>query len=117
MAIPFNRTFSVEEQDKTLQSKLMEELPGILNWAIQGCLEWQREGLNPPQIVQDQVAEYKSSMDSISQFIKDECELGADCSHTASQFFSEYRSWCLAVGKKPKNQTAFKRALEATKGV
>ena len=45
------------------------------------------------------------------------CELGADCSHTASQFFSEYRSWCLAVGKKPKNQTAFKRALEATKGV
>lgn len=117
MAIPFNRTFSVEEQDKTLQSKLMEELPGILNWAIQGCLEWQREGLNPPQIVQDQVAEYKSSMDSISQFIKDECDIGADCSHTASQFYSEYRSWCLAVGKKPKNQTAFKRALEATKGV
>ena len=117
MAIPFNRTFSVEEQDKTLQSKLMEELPGILNWAIQGCLDWQREGLNPPKIVQDQVAEYKSAMDSISQFIKDECELGADCSHTASQFYSEYRNWCLAVGKKPKNQTAFKRALEATKGV
>lgn len=115
MAIPFNRTFSVEEQDKTLQSKLMEELPGILNWAIQGCFEWQREGLNPPKIVQDQVAEYKSAMDSISQFIKDECELGVDCSHTASQFYSEYRSWCLAVGKKPKNQTAFKRALEATK--
>ena len=117
MAIPFNRTFSVEEQDKTLQSKLMEELPGILNWAIQGCLDWQREGLNPPKIVQDQVAEYKSAMDSISQFIKDECELGFDCSHTASQFYSEYRSWCLAVGKKPKNQTAFKRAVEATKGV
>ena len=117
MALPFNRTFSVEEQDKTLQSKLMEELPGILNWAIQGCLEWQREGLNPPKIVQDQVAEYKSAMDSISQFIKDECELGVDCSHSASQFYSEYRSWCLAVGKKPKNQTAFKRALEATTGV
>jgi putative DNA primase/helicase len=117
MAIPFNRTFSVEEQDKTLQSKLVEELPGILNWAIQGCLEWQREGLNPPKIVQDQVAEYKSSMDSISQFIKDECDIGVDCSHSASQFYSEYRSWCLAVGKKPKNQTAFKRALEATKGV
>jgi putative DNA primase/helicase len=117
MAIPFNRTFSAEEQDKTLQSKLMAERPGIFNWALQGCLEWQHEGLNPPKIVQDQVAEYKSSMDSISQFIKDECELGVDCSHTASQFYSEYRSWCLAVGKKPKNQTAFKRALEATKGV
>ena len=117
MAIPFNRTFSADEQDKTLQSKLMAELPGIFIWALQGCLEWQREGLNPPKIVQDQVAEYKSAMDSISQFIKDECEFGVDCSHIASQFYSEYRSWCLAVGKKPKNQTAFKRALEATKGV
>ena len=39
-AIPFNRTFSAEEQDKSLSDKLMEELPGILNWAIEGCLEW-----------------------------------------------------------------------------
>ena len=38
-AIPFNRTFSAEEQDKYLSDKLMAELPGILNWAIEGCLE------------------------------------------------------------------------------
>ena len=31
MAIPFNRTFTAQEQDKALQSKLMVELPGILN--------------------------------------------------------------------------------------
>ena len=52
----------------------MSELPGILNWAIQGCLEWQEHGLQTPLIVEDQVAEYKSAMDSISQFIRDECE-------------------------------------------
>ena len=117
MAIPFNRTFSAEEQDKTLQSKLMAELPGVLNWAIQGCIEWQQQGLNPPSIVKEQVAEYRTSMDSISQFITDECEVGADCNYLASQFYSAYRNWCLAVGKKPKNQTTFKRALEATNGV
>ena len=71
MAIPFNRTFSEAEQDKTLQSKLMAELPGILNWAIQGCLEWQQEGLNPPSIVKEQVAEYRTSMDSISQSVRE----------------------------------------------
>jgi len=117
MAIPFNRTFSAAEQDKTLQSKLMTELPGILNWAIQGCLEWQQEGLNPPSIVKEQVAEYRTSMDSISQFLRDECKIGSDFSYLASQFYSAYRNWCIAVGKKPKNQTAFKRALEATNGV
>ena len=117
MAIPFNRTFSAAEQDKALQSKLLAELAGILNWAIQGCLEWQQEGLNPPNVVTEQVAEYRTSMDSISQFLKDECELGIDFSYSASQFYSAYRNWCLAVGKKPKNQTTFKRALEATNGV
>ena len=46
-AIPFNHTFTAEEQDKELGSKLTKELPGILNWAIQGCLDWQEQGLNP----------------------------------------------------------------------
>ena len=59
-AIPFNRTFSAEEQDKTLGDKLIQELPGILNWAIEGCLAWQADELQTPQVVDDQVAEYKS---------------------------------------------------------
>ena len=31
---------------------------GVLNWAIEGCLDWQEQGLNPPQIVQDQLDHY-----------------------------------------------------------
>ena len=55
-AIPFNRTFSAEQQDKELGIKLAAELPGILNWAIQCCLGWQQQGLNLPQVVLDQVS-------------------------------------------------------------
>ena len=117
MAIPFNRTFTAQEQDKALQSKLMVELPGILNWALKGCLQWQQEGLNPPSVIEEQVAEYKSSMDSISQFLQDECEVQPDCSYPASQFYSAYRNWCLTVGKKPKTSTTFKRAMESTPSV
>ncbi len=47
-AIPFSRTFTAEQRDKDLGSKLNEKLPGILNWAIRGCLDWQQQGLNPP---------------------------------------------------------------------
>ena len=49
MAIPFNRTFTAQEQDKALQSKLM----------VEGCLEWQQESLNPPSVIEEQVAKYK----------------------------------------------------------
>ena len=93
-AIPFNRTFMAKEQDKNLSDKLMEELPGILNWAIKGCLEWQKNELQTPQIIEDQVAEYKSAMDSITQFIQDECEVDKDHSYAASKFYQAYRDWC-----------------------
>ena len=116
-AIPFNRTFEAKEQDKNLSDKLMEELPGILNWAIKGCLEWQKNELQTPQIIEDQVAEYKSAMDSITQFIQDECELDKDHSYAASKFYQAYRDWCSGAGRKPQSTTAFKRSLEKLKGV
>jgi len=62
-------------QDKDLGSKLNKELPGILNWAIKGCLDWQQQGLNPPQIVLEQVSAYKTEMDSIAQFVEQECDI------------------------------------------
>ena len=113
----FKRTFTAEEQNKHLSDKLMQELPGILNWAIEGCLEWQRNGLQTPQIVDDQVAEYKSAMDSISQFVNEECELGKDHSYAASKFFQTYRDWCSGAGRKPQSTTAFKRSLGKLTGV
>lgn len=45
--IPFDVSFKGRE-DLDLADKLEAELPGILNWAIQGCLDWQRSGLQPP---------------------------------------------------------------------
>lgn len=116
-AIPFNRTFSAEEQDKTLGDKLLQELPGILNWAIEGCLAWQANELQTPQVVEDQVADYKSAMDSISQFVRDECEQDSNHICAASKFYQAYRDWCGSAGRKPQSQTAFKRALEKLNGV
>ena len=116
-AKPFNRTFSVEEQDKNLIEKLLQDLRGILNWAIEGCLAWQNNGLQTPDIVEAQVADYRISMDSISQFIQDECEVGKDHSCTASKFFQAYRDWCFGAGCKPQSQTTSKRALEKLSGV
>ena len=93
-AIPLTRTFSAEQQDKDLGIKLTAELPGILNWAIQGCLEWQQQGLNPPQVVLDQVNAYKIEMDSIAQFVEQECSLAAEAKYPASRLYEDYRHYC-----------------------
>ena len=50
--IPFTVTIPPAERDQDLAEKLKAEWPGILQWAIDGCLEWQRNGLKPPEAVQ-----------------------------------------------------------------
>lgn len=75
--VPFSVTIPVEEQDPDLARKLKGEGPGILNWMIRGCLEWQADGLNPPSEVEEAVAEYRSEMDRIAEFIADHCVVGA----------------------------------------
>ena len=109
--------FRPEEQDKDLGSKLNEELSGILNWAIKGCLDWQEQGLNPPQVVLDQVNAYKTEMDSIAQFIEQECSLDADAKYSASKLYEAYRQFCQALGRKPQSTNAFKKALDKLTGV
>ncbi len=50
--IPFTITVPPERRDKHLQQKLLAERDGILAWAVQGCLDWQRHGrLDPPRRV------------------------------------------------------------------
>ena len=101
-----------KKQDKDLGIKLTAELPGILNWAIQGCLGWQQQGLNPPQVVLDQVSAYKTEMDSIAEFIDHECSVEADLKYPAAKLYEAYRHYCQAISRKPQSTNAFKKALD-----
>ena len=47
--VPFNEQFEGERQDKELPERLLQNLTGVLNWLVQGCLMWRAEGLNPPE--------------------------------------------------------------------
>ena len=101
-----------KKQDKDLGIKLTVELPGVLKWAIQGCLGWQQQGLNPPQVVLDQVSAYKTEMDSIAQFVEQACSLAAEAKYPASRLYEDYRHYCQILGRKPQSNGAFKKALE-----
>src|SRR5207249_4861041 len=61
--VPFEVTIPKDEQDKHLLTKLRAEWPGILAWAIRGCLDWQREGLGEPDEVRAATAAYRAQQD------------------------------------------------------
>lgn len=94
--IPFFHTFKDEEKDPDFYEKFIEpELEGILNWAVEGCLLWQREGIEIPKKVMMAVEEYQSEMDSIGRFIEECCILGADYTAKASHLYDFYVKWCI----------------------
>ena len=113
--VPFTVTVPEERQDKQLRTKLLEELPGILNWALAGCQWWQRVGLAPPRKITEAGKEYQSEMDPVGRFLADCCVTGHyDRYETAAgKLFEAYVEWCEDSGEKPWSQTAFGRGLRA----
>lgn len=82
-------------KDPNLKQRLRQYLPGILRWLVEGCLEWQRDGIAPPTIVSEWVDELAREEDYIREFIKD-CLQESDVVGTkisASQVYDAFRWW------------------------
>lgn len=110
--LPFRRIFEPHEQDKSLPEKLRKELPGILNWAIKGCLMWQRAGtLALPEIMQREAREYRSDMDLMAQWLADECEVGAEKQELVSTAYTSFARWCKLNGNAPFSNRRFSQKL------
>ena len=109
--VPFTVTIPENEQDKRLREKLQKELPGILAWAVEGCLEWQRHGLGVPEEVRVATESYREEMDVLGAFIADCCVLDPNGRETAAELYRAYTRWCAEVGEKPVSKRAFGIAL------
>lgn len=112
--IPFNVTIPEAERDKHLTEKLQADLPGILSWAVQGCLEWQREGLKIPDEVKTATSEYQGEMDVIQAFLDDRCFTKIDSKDVktiSSKLYEAYAKWCSENGETPLDNRSFGRRL------
>jgi putative DNA primase/helicase len=98
--VPFTVTIPEDERDHHLLSKLEAELPGILNWALQGCKEWQSEGLKPPPIIADAVRAYREESDTLGRFIAECCEVRTLGQVKSSILFKRYQEFAEAAGER-----------------
>ena len=103
--VPFSVSFEGRE-DKTLKAKLLEELPGILAWAVEGCLKWQRDGLGTCESVQAATTEYRAESDQLARFVE-ECCITGPCQAKARELFDRYRRWADRTGEDVMTETAF----------
>lgn len=89
------------------------ELPGILNWAIEGCLAWQKDGLDVPAVITAATNRYREEMDLLGHWIDQECTVGPHLSVSSKQLYENYRRWCEAVGVTASSNPVFIRKLDS----
>lgn len=105
--IPFEVEIPAAERDPHFADKLAQELPGILAWAVRGCLQWQKVGIAAPAAVDQATGEYKAEQDVIGQFIEDCCEVGAGFEVAAGTIYRAYEAWCKETGIQAESGTKF----------
>lgn len=85
-------------RDPYLKQKLLEEGEGILNWLVQGCLQWQTEGLNPPQSILQATEDYARSEDIVGLFLEDCCEFLPLAREHARPIYEAFQAWARSTG-------------------
>lgn len=99
--VPFTVTIPEHERDPDLPARLLDELPGILTWAIQGCLDWQAHGLQTPDAVARATADYRAEMDVVGAFLDECCDLEPEARTRSSVLHARFEYWAKETGHEP----------------
>ena len=114
--LPFTVTIPPDQRDLTLAEKLKDEWPGILQWMIDGCIEWQERKLAPPESVTTATAAYLESEDAIAAWIDDCAERDPNAWESSDGLFASWMTWANKTGEYVGSQKRFVQALE-TRGL
>ena len=112
--IPFTVVIPEDRQDRHLTERLVAEWPGILAWAVRGCLEWQARqcDLELPEPVREATAEYRDESDHVADFIAERCvdwrkHPEQKMNVAKERIYGAYCSWCRDVGEDALIRAAF----------
>ena len=111
--IPFTVTIPKDKRDPDLQIKLKDEWAGILQWAIDGAVAYQKEGLNPPEAVTNATAAYFEDEDIFKQWIEERCKVGVECEDTPTRLFNSWRQFAQNANYDTGDNKKMKSRLEA----
>lgn len=114
--LEFNRRFTATDMDRQLEEKLVDELSGIFNWALEGYkkLRENKFALSEPNSMKMSKKEYRDDIDSVRAFAQDKFEK-VDHPRDSIIFreaYQEYQAYCQTEGKKDlQSKNDFKKTL------
>lgn len=101
--LPFNHPPALI--DSGLKEALKAEWPGILSWALQGCLDWRKTRLVRPSVVHEATATYFSEQDTFALWLEEACELGRDNAETSDALWESWQRFATTAGEPAGSKT------------
>lgn len=107
--LPFTITIPAEERDKQLLEKLRAEWPQILQWAIDGCMQWQAKSLSPCKRITDATEQYVEQEDILGAWLDECCEREGESD--GKTLYENYKRWCENQGEHSWSRRGWSNAM------
>ena len=113
LIVPFDATFTANNRDIHIVSKLKEELSGIFNLAMEGYRRFVRqEGFTESKVVQQSIDSYVEDNDSVQNFISDECKFEPEALIASTKLYANYKFYCEQASLNPLNSIKFSKRMK-----
>jgi putative DNA primase/helicase len=104
LLIPFKVVIAERARKPEVKRRLRED-PGvrsaILAWAVQGCLVWQKQGLQVPDVIRMYTRQYRRENDVFQRWLDERAVLKADAVTGAGMLRRSHEAWAQANGLEP----------------
>ncbi len=108
LIMPFLVSFQGRAEDKNRVRRLMEELPGISNWALTGARRlYQQQEFSACSICQNALDSHRQDQDVVAQFVAQCCVLAPEHEILCTTLYERYRDWSWRNGRQPYASTGF----------
>src|SRR5262249_40899502 len=89
--VPFTVTIPPDQRDPELGDKLKGEWSGILQWMVDGCMDWQERGsLAAPETITQATNAYLDAQDATAAWIEECCDLDPNAWESRSALFASW---------------------------
>jgi putative DNA primase/helicase len=102
------------KEDLKLTRKLLGELPGILNWSLEGYLRLRKRGhFVQPASSREAVDEIELLAAPVKAFIRDRCKIGTGKEVEHDKLWTAWRAWADGEGRDAGTKAWFGRNLRS----
>ena len=101
-----------EQWDLLLRERIAKEKPGLLNWLLQGCIAWNRDGLRIPEFCRAITNDFRQESDELADFIGETMTKDPECYCLKGEVYSAYKRWAEGSGLRPMTKRQLSTALQ-----